>query len=305
VLAGAYWLYVAPHRGKRERLMLAAAAASAPVLWALTDLAATGEPLHTFTRTRETVGEAFFTTGIANVPDAVSRGLRLFLRAPLLIGGLIGAGLALYLRRRRVGIPVALLGFGLVWFAALGAGRLALLERYLLLPAAMLAVLFGLAAVGWRRAEPSRLRRVWRVGGVALVVAALAYVPAQRDLLGELRDELELRGRVQDDLRELATSPALHALIARCSGVHVPASSLVPVVAYHLERPPGQILPLAREWPTRGVFIAPATREAAIRYELDSPLLASRQAQALRGFRKAIPGRSWTAYEKGCRRPTA
>ena len=55
LLAGAYWLYLLPALDRRrDGSRSAALVAAAPVLWALSDLVVTGEPLHSLTSTRDT-----------------------------------------------------------------------------------------------------------------------------------------------------------------------------------------------------------------------------------------------------------
>ena len=71
---------------------LAALAAAAPVLWALSDLVVTGDPLHSLTGTRDTAATLGRITGLDDVPLTVPRRLGEILREPVLVGA-AGGGL--------------------------------------------------------------------------------------------------------------------------------------------------------------------------------------------------------------------
>ena len=81
-------------------LRLAALAAAPPVLWALSDLAVTGDPLHSLTFTRDTAETLGRPQGIENVPEIMPRRLGEILRWVPLVGGTAGFFLALRYRAR-------------------------------------------------------------------------------------------------------------------------------------------------------------------------------------------------------------
>ena len=86
-------------RGEIARLTLLAA--SAPLVWMLSDLAITGDPLWSLTNTRHTADNAHRVTGIANVPQYIPRRIGEILRPPVLVGAALGGVLSLLWLRRR------------------------------------------------------------------------------------------------------------------------------------------------------------------------------------------------------------
>ena len=94
VLAGLFALW-------RRSAALLAAAAIAPVLWALDDLVVTGDPLRSLTGTSELAEELGRERGIAKVPGAFVEFVADALRLPVAAAAL--AGLALALAAARAG----------------------------------------------------------------------------------------------------------------------------------------------------------------------------------------------------------
>ena len=108
--------------------------------------------------------------GLGAVPLTVPRRLGEILREPGLLGAAVGGLLVLALMRRRAALPIAAGFVSIAAFCVLAAAGLPILGRYLLLPAALLAVFCGAGALGWLqlpRDDPWRRR--WAViGGVVL-----------------------------------------------------------------------------------------------------------------------------------------
>ncbi len=150
------WLFSAAYlaylvwRGERDpgRLVrLAAVAASGPVLWALTDWALTGSPLHSLTGTRDTAATLGRVTGLDDVPLTVPRRLGEILREPVLLGAVGGLALSWLWLRDRVRPAIVAGVLALAAFCVLAAAGLPILGRYLLLPAAIGAILCGAGRV--------------------------------------------------------------------------------------------------------------------------------------------------------------
>ncbi len=98
-LSGAYWLWCAWPASNATRLRYLALAAIAPLGWALVDWVVTGNPLYSLTATAGLAAELERTQGFTSVlASAFSYGDRID-KLPVLLGGLIGVPLALWLPR--------------------------------------------------------------------------------------------------------------------------------------------------------------------------------------------------------------
>jgi hypothetical protein len=304
LFAGVYWLYLRPTLSGRTQWKMLALVLSAPVLWAISDLVVSGDLLHSLSGTRDTAATLHRPRGLGDVPETLPRRLGEILRLPALAGGVAGFFLAFYLVRIRALVPLALSVLGGAAFVALGLAGLPLIGRYLFLPATMLAVLFGFAAVGWWGARPERsisstFRRVWIVGGSALLAAFVAFAPANVRGLDGMRDGVQLRGKIEDDLHSLTTGSA-EQLFDSCSPVYVPNHRPVPILAWYLDRRPDEIRSAQLEEPRRGLFLAPATAEVEEKFVLDPNDPKRLDAEVPRTFDRTTGNRSWVLYESGC-----
>jgi hypothetical protein len=310
LLSAGYWLYLARHLENRERLRLAAIAAAAPIVWGAVDLIVTGDPFFSFTGTRSAVEEATRGGGggggeSPSVLSITVEDLRAILRLPTLVGGAVGCVLALAFLRARSWVPLSLLAFGLFTFVGLGLGGLPLADRFLFLPAAVLAIFFGVAVAGWRddpdlgrsSARARRFRLAWMAGAVALVIGLIVSLPAQGDRLERLREAVDLRVRAVDDLRSLADSERGGAVMRRCEHVYVPNHELVPILSYALERPPRDVIPIGPQQPGRGAYLEPLGAVVAV----DAFHLRTRAILDIpAGFERVESSRYWAVRVRGC-----
>lgn len=283
-----------------ERVRLALLAAAAPLLWALSDLLITGDPLWSLNGTSDLAAELGRPTGLAKVPEVMPRRLGEILRLPELIAAVIGATAGLIWLRRRTAVPLALAVVNGLAFLLFAVGGLSLLGRYLFLAAAMLCVLAAVAVFGWQAlaedAEPPDVRWRWRAGGVALLVVLLAFAPAQAGRLSDLRTEIGDRDGVRDDLRSLVSTPPAEAALARCGTLFVPNHRPVPDLAYWLDRRPAAIVSALRVEPgADGVFVTP--RPEVEELTILDPRDETRPASAVpAGYRLAAENRSWRLF---------
>ena len=221
-----------------------------------------------------------------------------------LVGGTAGFFLALRFARERAALPAALAVLGGLAFVAIGIAGLSLLGRYLFLPAAMLCIFFGFAALGWIGRPLDGPGALW-VGGAAVLLVAFAgsTVSHQTDRLDRLRDGIQLRGEIQDDLRDLTRVDARRG---RCRALQARVRAEPPAGA-DPRLVPG---PRARRTssrpsssaPRRGLYVAPPDRRRARRSS--SSTRATRSGSTCRASRPASGpwprNESWALYERGC-----
>ena len=109
VLSGAYWLWCSWRADNRTRLKYLALALIAPLVWVALDAIVTGNPLYSLTATAGLAAELERTQGFTSVVGSVwNYGVRID-KLPVLLGGLIGLPLAVWLAPRRVLAPLAAL----------------------------------------------------------------------------------------------------------------------------------------------------------------------------------------------------
>ena len=123
----------------------------------------------------------------------------------MLVGGTIGFFLALRVARARAFVPAALAVLGGLGVHCPRIRRPAA-DRPLPAPAGgdardLLRLRGARLAATSRRAT---LRRRWMIGGIALLVVFAVFAPANVSGLSNMRDGVQLRGKIEDDLRELA-----------------------------------------------------------------------------------------------------
>lgn len=301
VLAGAYWLYLAAGLDWPARLRLAALVATAPLLWALSDLVITGNPVYSLTATRDILTTGALgqrTVGIQHVPSAITTGLRDVLLPPVLVGGAVGFFLAIRQRRGRALLPPAVTVLIGLWFLVLGAAGLPLNRRYLLLPALMLTILFGFAALAWRDRIGTRERRLLSAVGLATVVVFAAYLPSQIGGLRDLRSQFRYEAGVHRDLRALIREPGTHRLLSGCPKVYAASAVMAPLLAYESGLDPGKVHDAFTDRPVAGLVVVPATAKAG------GPFMPSqRRAQLAKEvsgrFNPVASNRSFTIYARG------
>ncbi len=223
VLAGSYALVATRGLDRRERFLALAVALSAPTVWAVGDLIATGDALFSLHGTSALAAQLdrprSTTTAVLNLPGYLRDLLGTVPTALGLAGALVGIRL-LYARS----LPyVAVAGLGLAMFIALGLFGLPVLDRYLLVPAIVVSVFGGVALGGWRclpRHAPTR--RIWAgLAALGLVGLALSAWHGVR-LVSDRSAMLQARGRVQDDLVRILESEPVRRSLARCPSLTLP-----------------------------------------------------------------------------------
>jgi hypothetical protein len=321
VFSGLYWLYLVglvPSRAglaaggirkpwararadfgrglqRRQIVRLSAIAACAPVLWILSDLLITGNPMWSLTHTQQTAETLHRVTGIANVPEYIPRRIGQILRPPVLVGAALGGVLSLiYLRSRAllgavVGV-VAVLVFA--FFASLG---LTINTRYAFLTSAILCVFCGAGVFGWTQLPTRDPRRRWWLGtGAVVLIALVVYVPSQYRSAHHQMRILAHQHSIERDLLALVSHGAINL---RCGPVGVPNHAPVPLLALYLKTSPRNIISLQSGHIHYGVYVDPADKEVELDYVLDShdPV---EPVSVPPGFSEAATNRSWLVFQR-------
>jgi hypothetical protein len=272
-------------------------ALAAPTVWILFDGITTGNFLYSLTGTQSTVETLDRRTGPVDVVLFGPRALGEVLQWPGMIGAFVGVILGwLYLRRRSIlGIAAALLA--LLAFAFLGAAGLAIIARYTMLAAAILAIFVAVALLGWRLLEPGhRARRLWQLFAAVIALMFVLWLPNQWDLDSKVDTDLTNQARIENDLTDLVDAGAFEPL---CGQIAVPNHRAVPRLAFGLEVKPTQIVSASEEEPPeRGYFVIPAGPFVIHNFILDpnDPTRISRKAPP--GFKEVARNESWRVYRR-------
>ncbi len=299
------WLFSAAYvayllwRGERDARRLAllcAVAASGPAAWMLVDWALAGSPLHSLTGTRESARTLGRITGLGAAATTAPRRIGEILREPALVGAVGGLVLGWLWLRTRIRLAVVAGAVALAAFCVLAAAGLPILGRYLLLPAALGAILCGAGVFGWRLLPAGHpRRRLWAWFGAFVLVLFVVFAPAQAGRISDLRAALARQDQIQDDLRALVRDPP--ALVrGSCAPVGVPNHRPVPLLALWLDLPAEQIVSLQGRTIGLGEYVRPATPAVARDYVLDRRDLDRAIPPPPPGFTAAGGNRSWRVY---------
>ena len=233
------------------------------MLWLLHDQIVTGDWLHSLTDTRDNAETLQRITGLDDVPVTVPRRLGEILREPGLLGAAAGGILVLAFMRRRAALLVAAGFISIAAFCVLAAAGLPILGRYLLVPAAILAVFCGAGVFGWLRMPPEHpWRKRWATIGGVVLAAFVIFAPGQADRIGDLRDSMGIQSEILADLHSMSE----HIL---CEPVGVPNHRPVPHIALWADIPPGEIVSAQLEQITAGVYLEPASERVLRNFTLD------------------------------------
>jgi hypothetical protein len=273
-------------------------AAAAPLIWVLSDLAVTGDPLWSLTNTQHTAETLGRKTGIANVPEYIPRRIGEILRPPVLVAAALGGVLSLLWLRRRAIIGAVAGVIAVVVFAAFASVGLPINTRYAFLASAILCIFAGAGAFGWvHLPRGDHHRRWWMTAGALVLVALIAYIPSQYSSahreLGKLARTHEIEG-------ELVALVDDHAINLRCGPIGVPNHAPVPLLALYLQTSPRNIVSPEAGHIARGIYVDPASKEVEDDYVLDLRDPVPKHASVPPGFTESAADRSWLIFQ-GCR----
>jgi hypothetical protein len=212
----------------RTLLGYAALVAVAPLLWVAIDALVTGDPLYSLHSTAVLAAELERTKGFTAVLAATWRYLVRIDKLPIVLGGLAGAVLGIWLTPRRARVPLAVAALLLFVYVAEGAAGASVIDRYMMGAAALLLPFCALAIGGWSLLRPgSLLRRLWMAAGAALLVyGAVAAVSVTS--LSNARTTLAYHDDFHEGLAVALHSPAVRAELARCPLLSLPDNKLIP-----------------------------------------------------------------------------
>ena len=299
LFAGAYWLYLAfsGERSRRELAWLAVLAAAGPMLWAGFDWATAGSPTYSFTGTQETVETLARKTGPVDLVLYGPRALGEVLQWPGMVGAAGGVvlGFAFLRRRSALGLAASVLAVGA--FALLACAGLAILARYTMLAAAVLAIFVALALLGWRLLDRDHpWRRRWQAFAVLVALMFVAWLPNQWDLDSTVHRDLANQGTIERDLTDLVDAGAFDPL---CGPVTVPNHRAIPRLAFGLEVKPTQIVSATERKgaiPRPGYFVDPASPFVVHNFILDPNDPTRFSLSVPRGFHLVTRNESWKLY---------
>ncbi len=228
-------IYRGPPIDNRKRLQYLALAAIAPLIWVGADAIVTGNPLYSLHSTAGLAQELGRTQGFSSVVSSVWTYSVRIDKLPVVLGGLIGVPIAVWLAPRRVLVPLAVLVLLVFVFVAEGAAGASVIDRYLMGAATVLLLFCAVAIGGWSMLEPgSWLRRAWMVAAAALVLFG-AVLAATTLSLSSLRTTLAYHEDFHKGLAVALADPAVKAELRRCPLVSLPDNKLIPDARWILD----------------------------------------------------------------------
>lgn len=303
-LAALYFIYLFSALGTSARLRAAALASVGPVVWSLTDFLVTGNPLHSLQGTSDLAAQLDRPRSIDVAPFWTAKFLGFTLREAAMIGVPTGMFFAWRHARRPGALPLFVTVLLCAIFISSTLVGLPLIARYVLTPAVLLSLFFGLAVFGWKLLEPEHPeRRIWQ--GAAVVVALLSagfFVVQDRVLYRDLNERIDHIYSIQHDIRVLAQAPVVDQLADTCGRISTTDHRPVPYLRYWRGTEPGSVQ--SREdpdHPLRDLIMFPASPAIAQRF-YDKPPELTPPA----GFKQVYFNNSWRIYASpACMRRTA
>ena len=224
-----------------KRAQLTALALTAPILWVAQDWIITGQPLHSLQGTKTLAGEVDRRRPPLTIPKRTAWYYKLVLLWPLAFGVPLGLLFAWLNARKRFAPLVAAAVALTVWTVITSIVGLSLIQRYLVTPGALLAVVYGLGVFGWMRLRPGRHRQLWTVAGVLALALSVAYIPAQVNKLRSIKSTMASEARNYADLKLVGQSPAVRARFEKCGTISTIGHKAIPDLRWWLGGQPGSI----------------------------------------------------------------
>jgi hypothetical protein len=306
LLAGIYGLWIAWGEPLRAWLRVGVLVAFAPVVWALSDLVVTGDPLYSLNYTTESARQLGRRQSLTELPGVTLRFVAELTKPPVFVAALAGLVLARRMARERLLVPVTLLGWGLGTFLLVSLRGFSVINRYVLVGALMLMLFAAFTIAGWSRLPRGhRAIRPWAAGALLVVLAGVGYT-ARNFNPSYVDRELKLRDSVRRDLVSALDSPQLRAARA-CGPISVPNHKLVADVRWLADAGVDGVV--ARTDPSQtarhrrggaGLYVVGGTR--FLKHPAYGPFDQTEDSPAIQvpppGFRRARVGRHFTVYTR-------
>ena len=241
VLSGLYVLWIWRERDSRGRGAAVALAAAAPLIWAVSDWAVTGDPLHSLHGTADLAIANDRRRSVSDVPYWTAQYFGYALREPLVVGVPIGLVFAWRYARRQSYLPLAVVAAMVAVFAIGPIFGLPLIRRYIATPAVLLTLFYGLAVAGWDTLPRGRARTGWMAGGAVAVLLSLAYLPWHYDLLRTVERRLDRDGVLYGDLQQAMEAPQVRAAFEACPDLTAGDHRPMPFARFWLDGAPGTV----------------------------------------------------------------
>jgi hypothetical protein len=194
-----------------------------------------------------------------------------------------------------LGLAAVILALGA--FALLATAGLAIIPRYTMLAAAILAVFAALGLLGWRLLEAGHpWRRPWQAFAAVVALMFVAWAPNQYDLLHRVDVDLTNQSEIEGDLDDLARSGAFEPI---CLPISVPNHRAVPRLAFDLDLRPAEVVSSSgQRQPRRGYFLEPASPFVIHNFILDPNDPARFDLTVPPRFREVARNESWVLYRR-------
>jgi hypothetical protein len=211
------------------------------------------------------------------------------------LGGVI-LGFAFLRRRSILGLVAAALALGA--FALLACAGLAIIARYTMLGAAVLAIFVAVGLLGWRLLDAGHpWRQRWQLFAGLVAAMFLLWLPNQWDLDSTVHRDLSDQGTIERDLTDLVDAGAFAKPL--CGPIAVPNHRAIPRLAFGLEVKPTQIVSASEEGiPRRGYFLDPASSFVIHNFILDPNDPTRFKTSPPPGFHKVAANDSWALYRR-------
>ena len=289
------WLVAGGARGARL-LRLAALAVAGPAVWAATDLAVTGNALHSLQGTRDLAAQLERPRGLGTALREFVPSLRELVGDLPTAAAAVAIAVLLASGARRAVPALATAALGVLAFLVIAGAGLPVLLRYLLIPACLMAVFAaGGLVTAARTARSGRAGIAGVIAALAIGVLLFSSIPDTVRSLDDARAFTRLRGNVHRDLRAIAADARFRAAAARCPAIRIPDFRSRPVLLLDVSLAPSRLSVGNLADGERGLVLTYATDTAAFAFNLGAPGEVRRQA-APAGSRPIAANGSWRSF---------